>query len=147
MLSKAQDYIGKSSVIDESTVSLTVFRPETRDMLHCDSLKNNKSEKRKGLLLERKKILATAKSLAGRFSGSMWLNEGQHIIVIVQKRHERFAEQQPCAAISYSFPNFDLPTLYSQSEINSCTNSGSSASRYPFQNEYPTTSLSVCHIQ
>jgi len=90
-------------------------------MLHYEPLRNKKSEKRKGLLFERKNILATAKSLTGRFTGSMRLYEGQHIIVIVQKRHERFAEQQSCAAISYSFPNFDLAILYSQSEINAST--------------------------
>ena len=89
----AQDYTDKSSGIDESTVSLTAFRSETHDMLHYDTLKNKKSEKRKGSLLERKKVLATAKSLTDCFTGSMRLYEGQPFIVIVQKRHERFAEQ------------------------------------------------------
>jgi len=147
MPSIAQDYTENSSGIDESTVSLTAFRSETHDMLHYDTLKNKKSEKQKGLLLERKKVLATAKSLTRRFTGSMRIYEGQHIIVIVQKCHERFAEQQPCAAIPYTFSNIDLPALHSQSEINTCTDSGSSSSHYLLQYEYATTSLELCHIQ
>ena len=89
----AQDNTDISSGIDESTVSLTAFRSETHDMLHYDTLKNKKNEKQKGLLIEREKVLATAKSLTGCFTGSMRIYEGQHIIVIVQKRHERFTEQ------------------------------------------------------
>ena len=83
MPSIAQDYKDNSSGIDESTVSLTAFRSVTDNMLHYDTLKNKKSEKQKGLLLERKKVLATAKSLTRRFTGSMRIYEGQHIIVIV----------------------------------------------------------------
>jgi hypothetical protein len=81
----AQDNTDISSGIDESTVSLTAFRSETHNMLHYDTLKNKKvkSEKPKGLLLEREKVLATAKSLTGCFTGSMRIYEGQHIIVIV----------------------------------------------------------------
>ena len=71
------------------------------------AIETQRGEKQKGLLLERKNILATAKSLTDRITGSMWLREDHHIILIVQKYHKRFAEQCTLAEISYNLSYFD----------------------------------------
>lgn len=96
-------------------------------------------------MLEKKNLLGYAVSLSGRITGGMRICGGHHIIFIIQKHRERFAEQQPRAAISSSFSNCDPSTSNSQPESDACTDAGTSHLRFQYQ--YPTPGLKLRNLQ